>query len=440
MAYNMVFLLIPDGTKTYEDGGAGGTLTSGGTDDYTTGYWAGVQAYHFNNAFDALYGSGILPATISNSGWCAVRFQTQVTGAAFVVPWRIGSVSTDDYLALSAAQADSHVIKLGYLKDGGSTASVFTVGTIANTAGTEYFFYADWDGTTIRVRKQNAAIVSGTRATPDGNVAASTPGQLRIGSYDSGQGGLSASNSNGWLSGIAFGTGNLTDDEIDRLYNATEPWTWNMPSDPPVVDAGSNGTTTTNVEFTRSGSFTDADSAGPWTATVDYDDGGGEEPLTLDGFDFDLAHTWDTAGTYTVVVAVTDEGSIEGTDAFDVTVENSDDPIVDIGVNGSADQGIAWTRSGSFTDADSAGPWTATVNYGDGGGDQPLTLDGFDFDLVYSWDGLGTYPVTVEIDDGHGGIGISSINITVTEAPTVGSYIPSGITGSDASAPIVTLY
>jgi hypothetical protein len=45
----------------------------------------------------------------------------------------------------------------------------------------------------------------------------------------------------------------------------------------------------------------------------------------------------------------------------------------------------------------------------------------------------------VEVDDGEGGINTDSVTVTVTEAATVGVYLISGVTGTDASAPIVTI-
>ena len=53
---------------------------------------------------------------------------------------------------------------------------------------------------------------------------------------------------------------------------------------------------------------------------MDYGDGAGPQPLSLSGTTFALNHTYNTAGTKTVTVAVTD-GVLTGTDTATVTVK-----------------------------------------------------------------------------------------------------------------------
>jgi putative cell wall-binding protein len=88
----------------------------------------------------------------------------------------------------------------------------------------------------------------------------------------------------------------------------------------PVVSAGSDATVTIGSTFSRSGSFTDPDDEG-WTATVDYGDGSGPVPLTLNsGKTFSLSHLYAGTGAYTVAVTVEDSGHLSGTDTLAVTV------------------------------------------------------------------------------------------------------------------------
>jgi hypothetical protein len=98
----------------------------------------------------------------------------------------------------------------------------------------------------------------------------------------------------------------------------------------PLVDAGPDETVTVGTPFTSSGSFTDElpDKA---TATVDYGDGAGPQPLTLTGSTFNLSHTYTTAGSKTVTVKVTDTGALSGTDTATVTVTSSSTPVVHLG-------------------------------------------------------------------------------------------------------------
>jgi len=58
--------------------------------------------------------------------------------------------------------------------------------------------------------------------------------------------------------------------------------------------------------YSASGSFTDP-GADPWTATVDYGDGAGTETLPLSGKTFALAHIYNMAGTFNVMVRISDD-------------------------------------------------------------------------------------------------------------------------------------
>ena len=81
--------------------------------------------------------------------------------------------------------------------------------------------------------------------------------------------------------------------------------------------------------------------------------------------------TWTAAapGQYPVTVRVTDDGSPAESDSrtFTITVNNVV-PTVNAGSDATLVQGATLTRSGSFVDPGLVGTWTATVDYGDGGG------------------------------------------------------------------------
>jgi hypothetical protein len=116
----------------------------------------------------------------------------------------------------------------------------------------------------------------------------------------------------------------------------------------------------------------------------------------------------------------------------------SDDPVVDAGADDSVLVNTAWVGGGSFTDADSSS-WTATVDYDDGAGAVELILDGTDFDLAHTWTSTGTKTVTVEVDDGEGGVGTDTVSVVVIEGASTGSYISTGVTGSDLTAPFIAI-
>ena len=77
-------------------------------------------------------------------------------------------------------------------------------------------------------------------------------------------------------------------------------------------------------EWFGSGSFLDAEAGGKtFTAVVDYGDGTGAMPLTLNGNHFVLAHVFPRglrAHTYTVTVVVTDSNGVSGYAAESVTI------------------------------------------------------------------------------------------------------------------------
>ena len=179
----------------------------------------------------------------------------------------------------------------------------------------------------------------------------------------------------------------------------------------PVVDAGGDASVNEGALFTRSGSFTDPDSD-TWTGTVSYGDGSGVQPLTLNADKtFDLSHTYADNGPFTVTVTVND-GSVSGSDSFLVTVQNVD-PVVDAGPDKTIPPGGTFSSSGSFVDP-GADTWTATVDYGDGSGVQPLALNADKtFALSHVYASAGVFTVTVTVTDDDGGTGTDTAVVTV---------------------------
>ena len=50
------------------------------------------------------------------------------------------------------------------------------------------------------------------------------------------------------------------------------------------------------------------------------------------------------------------------------------DPTVSAGADETINEGVTFTRSGSFTDPGTADAWTATVDYGEGAGVETLLI------------------------------------------------------------------
>ncbi len=191
----------------------------------------------------------------------------------------------------------------------------------------------------------------------------------------------------------------------------------------PIVDAGPDATIGEGDTFLSVGSFTDPGTE-PFSATVDYGDGGGPVVLALTpDKTFLLNHVYPDEGTFTVTVTVDDGTATDSDDAI-VTVENVA-PTISFGM-GSVDDTKTFSSTGSFTDP-GLDSWMATVDYGDGSGVQPLTLSGKTFSLnhQYAANGLYTVDVVVTDDDGDSGSASTGAGVFVsTELPTPGVISP----------------
>lgn len=167
------------------------------------------------------------------------------------------------------------------------------------------------------------------------------------------------------------------------------------------------------------GSFTDNDGSTSWTARVDYGDGSGVQPLALNANKtFALDHLY-MPGAYDLTVAVTDDAGATGSLVIRVAVSN-----VRPTVNLPTSLDLAFTQtldaSGTFTDPGSNEAYTATVDYGDGSGAQPLVIGPFDasplvggsFALHHNYAAAGLYNVAVSVADGRTG-GVTTANLAV---------------------------
>ena len=112
------------------------------------------------------------------------------------------------------------------------------------------------------------------------------------------------------------------------------------------------------------------------------------------------SHSYAQDGAYTARVIATDPAGLADTATAAVTVANVAPSVAPLaGAIGSAAllPGETYTEAGSFADP-GADPWSATVDYGDGGV-SALALSGKTFALSHTYAAAGSFPVTVVVDD-----------------------------------------
>jgi PKD repeat protein len=192
----------------------------------------------------------------------------------------------------------------------------------------------------------------------------------------------------------------------------------------PALGALAAATVNEGGRYTATGSFTDP-GADQWTATVNYGDGSGVQPLTLTGKTFALNHAYVDDGSYTVTVTVTETDAEAGTGSRTATVTvNNVAPTVAAFAGATILRGETYGVTGSFADP-GADTWTATVNYGDNSGTQSLALAAKNFSLSHTYTTAGTITgiVTVNDDDAPG-----SRTATVTvQSATEGAGVLAGM-------------
>ncbi|MGI6414698.1 MAG: PKD domain-containing protein [Thermoguttaceae bacterium] len=186
----------------------------------------------------------------------------------------------------------------------------------------------------------------------------------------------------------------------------SEKITVNVVNLPPVVDAGTNQAVNEGDEVTLSGTYADAGTADTHMILWSFGDG------TTAAGTLTPIHVYADNGSYTVTLTVTDDDGVTMSDTVVVHVNNVS-PAVNLGADAVLDEGATISSNGSFTDP-GADTWTATVDYGDGSGEQPLGLNpDKTFVLSHLYLNSGTYTVTVTVADDEGDLGSDTLAVTV---------------------------
>lgn len=193
--------------------------------------------------------------------------------------------------------------------------------------------------------------------------------------------------------------------------NAYRAITGQSPNAPPVVHPGSGyaGHKGVPVQFDGSTSF---DPNGkPVTFAWNFGDPSSASNVSALP---NPTHAYLRAGTYTVTLTVTDASNRTTTATTQAVIPNVSPAVSPIpGATLLAGEGYA--ASGSFADSD-PDTWTATVNYGDGGGAQALGLSGNAFSIAHTYGAAGSFPVAVTVSDDDGGVGSATATVHVLSA------------------------
>ncbi len=213
----------------------------------------------------------------------------------------------------------------------------------------------------------------------------------------------------------------------------------------PAINAGTSTTIAEGSTFTRTVTFTDVPVDGLYTATVDYNDGKGQQavPLTagVNSFGLNFTPPDDDSTPYVVVVRVTDKDGGLGTATFNLNVTNVDPAINAASLPAvSQAEGSVVTILPTFSDVgfENLNPTPATletftyeVDWNDGtpkdtgtatisgiGGVGVPTTGTFTQSHVYADDGI--YTVTVKVFDDDGGVATRTFTATIGNvAPTL---------------------
>ncbi len=171
-------------------------------------------------------------------------------------------------------------------------------------------------------------------------------------------------------------------------------------------------TTAEGTPITLSGAMsTDADGdtlTFAWDVDGDGFDDGGLESLTVAA---------PQPGAHDIRLRVSDSKGLSNITTASLVVTNVA-PTVELGDNVIIGPNGIFNRPAiGFTDPGADTEFRATVDWGDGSGQQPLTLAGRFFDLVHDFGDPATYTVTVQVCDRSDACGTDSVAITVSADP-----------------------
>jgi len=171
----------------------------------------------------------------------------------------------------------------------------------------------------------------------------------------------------------------------------------------PVPNLGGPGKLMEGQTFYRTRTVLDP-GKDQWIGTVDYGDGTIESFAVSSWGGYDLAHTYNDSGDYTVTVTIEDDDGGSGTESMTLAVSNAP-PKLSCGTHEMVKQGGLLTRTCTFTDSGTADTWQAVVNFGDGSDSVTPVVDqvGHAFDISHKFFETGKHKVVITLTDDDGG-------------------------------------
>ena len=199
---------------------------------------------------------------------------------------------------------------------------------------------------------------------------------------------------------------------------------------PPRASAGGPYTSSATVTFDGSAS-TDPQGNYPLAYAWDFGDGStgtGARPT----------HEYMEYGSYTATLVVTDAlGEASAPATASVMIANAP-PLVEAGFEKTAKPSEAMTLEASFTDSGLRdGPWTYSIEWGDGSPAQTGSLDapGAAIPASHIYAAVGDYTITVSVTDAHGATGSDGLGIRVRPPGTPFVLIGAGDIASCGTSP-----
>jgi len=197
----------------------------------------------------------------------------------------------------------------------------------------------------------------------------------------------------------------------------------------PEIEAGSDAFIDEGSMFASAGYFVKV-MEGTYTATVDYGDGSGSQPLPLNpDYTFALSHQYLDNGMYSVVVTIFNYGAVYGSDSALVTVTNVPPTITSLSgpPTDPIQLGSSITLNGVFTDPGILDSHVALITWDDG---QTTTVnllaDVYQVSESHPYANAGVYTITLTVTDKDGGSDSMSIESYVVVYDQNAGFVTGG--------------